>query len=583
MSNKKLNYLTAVGFLSKYISKRRRNFIMFYFGWFVDMLLSITMPILFGIMINEIVYYQNMEIFIKISIIFVLMSVFSCMLYFLIYAQHHYLMSMYIFDIKMDIFNHLQKCDAKFLTGLSSGEAVATIQQYAVECMHFVIRNVIHTSNHIITVIVVTSYLFTINWKIGLLIVFAVPISVWISVRFGKKIRKYGETQREYYGNYIGWAYDILSGLREIRMLGAERKTDRDFVRNHKKMFGVNIKTGVSTITAKNAVGLANLVLQLMIFGLIGYEAVRANITVGSFTVILAFFSILTGKIKILSESWLNAQMRISFIQRIYDFMHSPTEDIREDKKELEVTRGAITFHDIHFAYDEGNAVLDGFSLSVSGGEHFALAGRSGNGKTTLAYMMIGFYQPQRGYIEIDGQKLSGCSLKSIRQNIGIIQQDVLLFEGTIKENILLGRKNASDNEIIRACQKAGIWDFINGLTEGLDTVVGKNGVGISEGQKQRIAIARIYLKDPKIIIFDEATSSLDKETEEQIHESWKGVLKGRTSIVIAHRQSSVMLCDRVGIIEDGKLCEAGIPSDMIQNSDDFRTLFAVKGETADD
>ncbi len=191
--------------------------------------------------------------------------------------------------------------------------------------------------------------------------------------------------------------------------------------------------------------------------------------------------------------------------------------------------------------------------------------------------MLIGFYRPQSGYIEVDGQRLSDCTLKSIRRHIGIISQDVLIFDGTIRENLLLGNRLASEADIINACERAEIWTFVSSLPQGLDTVIGKSSTGLSGGQKQRIAIAQIYLKDPKIIIFDEVTSSLDSETEEQIHAAWKSVLKGRTSVVIAHRQSSVELCEQAALIENGKVSECGSTGDMLRQSLAFRTLFAVK------
>ena len=575
--NDKLNYFTTIKFLSKYISKHIYNYIMFYLGWFFDMILSVSIPILFGIMVNEIVYYQNIQIFIKICIVFVIMSIFSCVLYFMIYAQHHYLTSIYVFDVKMDVFSHLQKCDAQYLSNISSGDIVTTIQNYSTECMHFIVRNVIHTSNHILTVCFVTIYLFIINWKIGILILFLAPVSVWVNAKFGKKIKNYGEKQRKYYGTYISWIYEILSGLNNIRMLGAEYKIKKDFLKKNKELFDINIKSGLLSITAGNIIAFTSLIMQLIIFVFIGYESVNLNITVGEFIVIMAFYGILTEKIKILSESYLNAQNIISSIQRIYDVFNSPTENLWEGKNELIINRGNIKFNNVNFFYEPKNIVLNNFSLEIEAGKRYAIVGKSGSGKTTLAYMMIGFYKPINGYIEIDGQKLSECSLKSIRDNIGIIQQDVLLFDGTIKENIMLGNKLKSNENIISACQRAGIWDFIKNLADSLDTIVGKNGIGLSGGQKQRIAIARIYLKNPQIIIFDEATSSLDKETEEQIYESWENVLKGRTSIIIAHRESSVMLCDKVVLIDNGKICGIGTPEDMIENNLNFQSLFNVK------
>lgn len=573
----KLNYFTAIKFLSKYISKHKKNFIMFYFGWLFDTVLTVVMPILFGIMVDEIVYYQNVDSFIKIALFFVTLAVFSCVLYFLIYAQHHYLMSMYTFDIKRDVFDHLQKADAEYMSNASTGDIISTLQCYSTECMHFVIRNIIHLFNRCLSIIAIAVYLFVINWKIGLVALLVTPISVFVNSRFGKKIRKYGDKQREYYKGYVSWVFEIFTALRDIRMLGAQKKTDAIFEDNHKKMFDVNIKSDISSMTANNIIVFTKLTVQLIIFALAGYMAVSGNVTIGLLTVIVAFYGDLSSGFASVSKSWLDAQNRVSYIQCIHDFMNSPTEDCWFGQNELTVTEGKIIFHNVDFSYRKSNAVLQGFTLDISPGVRFALVGKSGCGKTTLAYMLIGFYRPQNGYIEIDGQKLSDCSLKSIRQNIGLIQQDVLVFDGTIKENILLGNHNATNDQIKDVCVQAGLWDFIETLPDGLNTVIGTKGMGLSGGQKQRVAIARIYLKNPKIIIFDEATSSLDGETEESIHATWEDVLKGRTAIVIAHRQSSVMLCEKAAIIESGKVVSIGKPKVMEKKDETFKTLFAVK------
>lgn len=578
MSNEKLNYFTTIKFLSKYILKYKKNFIMFYIGWFINMILTIIIPIIFSIIINEIIYYQNTEVFVKLSIIFVSILIFSCLLYFLIYAQHHYLMNMYTFDIKMDIFKHFQKGDPQYLNNKSTGDIITIIQKYSVECMNFVVRNIIHTSNHIITTIIVIIYLYIINWKVGTLAVFAAPISVFVSIQFGKKIRINSDEQKTYYGSYISWIYEILSGLRDIRMLGAEKKINNNFKNNHKVMFNLDIKLGISSLTAINVIEFTNLIIQLIIFALIGHEALNNNITVGSLTVITSFFGMLVDKIKILSESYLNAQTRISSIQYIYDFLNSPTEDFQNAKKALKINNGEISFYNINFSYDDNpKNILENFSLNIKKNETIALVGKNGSGKTTLAYMLVGFYQPQNGYIEIDGQNIHDCSLKSLRENIGIIQQDVLIFNGTIKYNILLENINAKNDEIIAACKYAGIWDFICTLPNNFDTIIGKGGIEISKGQKQRIAIARIYLKNPKIIIFDESTSNLDRETEDEIHKSFKNILENKTSIVITHRISSVMLCDKVVIIDNGKICELNTPLNMVNKSNKFNELFGIK------
>ena len=582
MSGKKLGYFSAIRFLSKYIGRHKRNLVMFYFGWFFDMLLSITMPILFGVMIDEIVYHQNLDVFLRISLVFVIMSVFSCLLYFLIYAQHQYLMSMYCFDIQRDIFRRLQKCSAEHLMEAKSGDIITLIQEYARECMHFVIRNIIHFFNGIVEIVLLTTYIFIISPWIGLLMLFAVPVSVVVSTKFGKKIRGYSNQRSEMYGGYVSFVYEVFTAIRDIRLLGAKRKVNREIVNRNKEIYGVNIQSGVSSITAQNIIDGTNLVIQLAIFTLAAWLVVGSHMTIGLLTVVLAYFTSLTWGAKRVSGAYLDAQNRIGYIQRIYDFMNAPTEEAWPGTHELTVTGGEIKLEDITFAYKTGGNILQDFSLRIGAGERFALCGRSGCGKTTLGYMMIGFYRTQAGEISIDGQKLSDCSLRSIRKNIGMVSQDVLLFEGSIKDNLLLGKSDADDDDIRAALTRAGIWAYVASLPDGIDSIVGVGGTGLSGGQKQRIAIARIYLKNPKIIIFDEATSSLDEETEQQIHKAWEAVLIGRTSIVIAHRQSSVMLCDRAALMESWRIAEIGDPSEMEHTSARFRTLFAVKEAAGD-
>jgi ABC-type multidrug transport system fused ATPase/permease subunit len=577
--DKKLNYFTAIKFLSKYIKRHKKTYFLFYIGWLFTTLLQLYIPITFAVMIDEIVYYKNTASFLSVSILFAIMLLFLCVLYYFSDTHYSYLRVLYNFDIRKDVFDSIQNADAQYMTDVKTGDIIATIQSYIEECMPFVIQNIIHLINNTTMLILYVIYVFLLGWQIGLLMLIIVPLSVVVSYVFGKKVKTYSTEQRKNYGEYSGWLFEILSGLRDIRMLGAERTADKSFIKHQKKMINVNIKSGLLTMTAQNIISVVNLLVQLAIFGVAAYMAYENNITIGLLVLILAYFVNITRVVGTLSRMNLEAQDRISYIQRVHDIVNAPTEKDWKGKNELVVTEGRIKFNNIDFAYNKSNDVLKDFSLEIKSDEKLALVGKSGSGKTTLAYMLIGFYRPQNGWIEIDGQRLDECSLASIRNNIGIIQQDSLIFDGSIKDNLLLGRRTASDDEIITACERAGIYEYIQELTDGINTIIGKNGIGLSGGQKQRLAIARIYLKNPKIIIFDEATSSLDSETEEKIHEAWERVLIGRTSIVIAHRQSSVMLCREVAILENGKLAETGLPADMIQNSDTFKMLFAIKND----
>lgn len=552
---KKLNYITAIKFLQIYMKKHMSNFLRFYMGWLFDTILSVVMPVLFGIMIDRIVYKQNLTLFFQLSGMYVVLAVFSCILYLFIYAQHHYLLNMFTLDIKLDIFRHLMKCKTEYLEDMSSGDISTLLEQDSSECMHFMIRNVIHQINRILHIIVILTYLCRIDVRLGVFAMLVAPLSVFINTKYGKKIREYGDKSREYYGTYISWIFEILSALKDIRVLGAQQHVENTFEKCHREVYGVEQKSGMDTFKAGQLTSFLALIIRLTIFTFAGYLAAQEQLTIGVLTVVISFYNSLTGLVETVSSSYLDGLHRISMIQRIYDFLQAPTEGNDNVQNALTITHGNIEFQHLDFAYSNGIPILSDITLKIPAGERIAITGESGSGKTTLAYLLIGFYRPRSGTILIDSQDISKCTLNSIRNQIGLVAQDVLIFPGTIRENIKLGQPKATEDQIISVCKQAELWDVIQSLPAGLDTFIGIHGSDLSGGQKQRIAIARIYLRNPRIIIFDEATSALDAETEFEIHNAWNKVLAGRTSIIITHRESTLMHCDRVAAIRKGKLC----------------------------
>lgn len=574
--NKKLTYFSTIKFLLPYMKKYKKNYGMFAMGWFFDVLLKLFTPIMFAVMIDEIVYYRNVSVYLKISIAFVTMLLFACVVHYFTQQQYAYLEIMYTFDIKKDIFTKLQYAKAEYMTDLKTGDAMNTVQYYASECMSFVIRNIIHTVNNFLALAFYVGYIFLLGWQFGVLLLIGIPVSVYATTKFGKKTRECNDRYNQDYGEYSGWLMERLSGLQDIRMLGAQQTESRRFVNFQRKLLHRSNQNSVITLSNQTVVNTINFVIQMCIYGLCAYFASKGNMTIGVLTVVLTYFTNVKAKVIFFSDYFIEAQKRISCIQRVYDLFRIDSETEWKGKEQLEVCEGSVRFRQISFAYENKKELFHRFSLDIEGGQKVALVGKSGSGKTTLAYMLTGFYQPGEGTVSVDGTDLTSCSLKSIRQNIGMVQQEVLVFDGSIRSNLLLGKKDATEEELLEACEKAGLGEFIRSLKDGLDTIVGTGGMGMSGGQKQRLAIARIYLKNPKIILFDEATSALDRETEAYIHESWKKALEGRTAIVIAHRLSSVLMCEKVALIEDGVLCEYGDTAKLLEESDALRTLFAI-------
>ena len=574
--NDTLNFFGALKFINQFLDKLHLQLVLFYLGWLFDTAASILSPVLFGIMINQMVYYRNLSLFIQIGLTFFGLSVFSCIQYFLLYEMYGHVWNELIYRVRCKMYSVVQKMDAKSMADADYGDMAQLIQWQVMECVHFIVRNVIHNINNYINIIICLIISYIISPLIALVLFIMVPISVFISYRYGKKIREERDRNQEAYGKYISWLYEVFNALKDIRLLGAEKRVNTIFHKHQNTLIKTDVKAGIAVLKAENIIANANTLIQMALYAVLAFLASSNGLSIGSVIVILAYFNSLTDSLELVSNRYMDAQFRISVIQRIKNLMENPLADSRENKNMLTVPHGEINFCNLSFAYNEKKTVIKNLNLKIHRGEKVAIVGESGCGKSTLCYMMIGFYEPKSGWIEIDGQKISECRLSSIRDNIGVVQQDVLIFDGTVRYNIMLGNENASEEDLIRACKSAGIYDFIMEMDKQFETILGRNGRQLSGGQKQRIAIARIYLKNPPILIFDEATASLDNETEAQIHRAWENVLKGRTAIVIAHRQSSVMLCDRAAILSNGQIVETGTPSELQKNSTNFCRLFAV-------
>lgn len=572
-----LNFFGALRFVNQFLDKMHLQLVLFYLGWLFDTVVGVLSPVLFGVMINQMVYYRNLPLFIQVGLAFFGLSVFSCVQYFLLYELYGYFWNGLIYRVRCRLYSVVQKMDARTMANTNYGDTAQLIQWQVMECVSFVVRNVIHNINNYINILICLVIACLISPWIALVLTVMVPVSVYISYKYGKRIREQQAKNQEAYGKYISWLYEIFNALRDIRLLGAEKRVFRLFHKHQETLIDTKVKAGFETLKAEHIIAGSNTWIQMVLYAVLAFLAFSGGLSIGSVFVILAYFESLTESLRSVSDRYMDAQFRVSVIQRIKDLMEQPVADDREEGNPLSVTQGDIRFRGLTFAYQEGHPVVENLDLHIRGGEKVAVVGESGCGKTTLSYMLLGFYEPQAGQIEIDGQDITGCQLHSIRDKVGVVQQDVLIFDGTVRTNIMLGNESATEEELVRACKAAGIYDFIMEMEDQFDTVLGRDGRQLSGGQKQRIAIARTYLKNPPILIFDEATASLDNETEAQIHEAWKKVLEGRTAIIIAHRQSSVMLCDRVAMMKDGHIARTGEPEDLRRSSEDFRRLFAIQ------
>lgn len=572
--NNGLTLIEGIKFLWQFARKYKMNFSLFYLGWLVETFLESIIPILLALMIDEVVYYRNTYFFVRISLIFVVSSAFACILYLVLYTIYHYLMSMYTFEIKSKIFKHAVNAKASYLSGAKMGDIMALMFRDAEECMHIIVKNIFHFINGLLRLIFYILFICLCSWKMGALIIISLPLTLIFVRYFGRQVREQSSQYRNAYGGYISWVFEMLKGLRDIRLMAAEKSSSIYFIRHFKDLISIQIKTSITSLKAHQSVEFVNLVINISMYILAGFLAYNGEITIGIFVAAMEYFNLSNNQLRFLSDNNMDIYNRLGNIKRIYDFFNVDTEDRWEKHNHISIKNGDIKLINVSFGYNKKQKVLHDINLHIRSGEHLAIVGLSGSGKTTIVNLLLGFYAVDDGTISIDDIEIRQCSLKSIRQQIGVVQQEILIFDGSIRMNLLLGNLHATDEDIMAACNDAAIGDMIRRLPNGLDTIIGKEGMELSGGQKQRLAIARIFLKNPKILIFDEATSSLDHESEKLVHQAWEKISQNKTSIIIAHRLSSIIHSDRVAVIHDGKIVSCDNHEQLIKQCPYYQRLF---------
>lgn len=530
----------SIRFLSPYILPYRKHFAAFYAGWLAETVLAILLPKLLGIMLDQIIYEQDLTDFFKVGGAAAVFSIYSCVLYYWLYAQHHYLMIMFTFQIKIAVFEKFLKMQPLKLESFRFGEIVAVIQEYPAECMHFLIRGVIHQVNNFVIIAVVIVFSFRISMSVGSAMIFLSALCGVVAAVSGNRNRRASLRQRNEYGSYVGWLYEILENSLTIQLLNAQGKVEKQFRTFSEKMFCEKNRMENTKMLSDQLINGVFLLSRMCIFAVAVYLTSTGELTIGTFTVIIAYFGKLTDVLTDINRKWNDAQTRAGYIRKIRDFMSCPDEK-DSGSIVMDQCQGDIRIENLTFSYSE-NVIFRNFNLHIRPGEKVAVTGASGSGKSTLAELLTGMLEPYDGVICIDGIRTEEYTLRSFRKRVGILFQEPLIIGDSLRDNLLTGKRKASDEEMWKALQEAGLGTFAEGLPQGLDTCVRGN---LSGGQCQRLGIAQLYLKDPDILILDEPTSALDEETEHKILKCWGEIFSGKTLIIITHRKAPLSICDR--------------------------------------
>ena len=415
-----------------------------------------------------------------------------------------------------------------------------------------------------------------INLALTVVIFVLIPIMVLSCTYFNLKVKKAFRRQRQQIGELNARIEDNLLGNRVVRAFANQNIEIEKFHQDNQAFLQIKRESYLYMAAFQDTIRMFDGLMYVVVIVAGGIFMVKGLIEPGDLVAYTLYVTTLLATIRRIIEFAEQFQRGMTGIERFAEIMDSTVEILDEPgAKPLKEVKGAISLENVSFEYpDDHNSVLKNINLSIRPGEKIALVGPSGGGKTTLCNLIPRFYDTTRGEIRIDGHELKSITLQSLRMNIGIVQQDVYLFSGTVYDNISYGKPEASRDEVIQAARLAGAHEFISALKDGYDTYVGERGVKLSGGQKQRISIARVFLKNPAILILDEATSALDNESEHLISKSLDRLAEGRTTVTIAHRLTTIQNADRILVLSEGKIAEEGSHEKLLEKKGIYYQLY---------
>ena len=475
--------------------------------------------------------------------------------------------------MRTDLFSHIEKLPVSFFDNNETGKIMTRMTSDLfdiVELAHHGPENVLITSS---SIIISFAYLMSINIPLSLILLACVPILVFISSVLRKKMREAFKKRRE--SNAIINA-SLESSITGIRVTKAFTNHDKEiekfdvgnveFVENSRKAYKAMGQFHSSTTFVTDVFNVI-----LLIGG--GFLLLTDANRFGDYSAFLAAINLFINPVNTLIRFMESFQNGVTGFERFIEILDTPIEEDKPDAIEMPNVEGVIEFKNVTYGYGDGDNVLKNVSLKIEKGQTFALVGPSGGGKTTICHLIPHFYDVREGEILVDGVNINDITRVSLRKNIGIVQQDVYLFNSSIRDNILYGRLDATEEEVIEAAKRANIHDYVMTLPDGYDTVIGERGVKLSGGQKQRLSIARVFLKNPAILILDEATSALDNATEIMIQQALDELCKGRTTLVVAHRLSTIKNANEIAVVSGGEICEQGTHTELVEQGGIYAML----------
>ncbi|AWQ30970.1 MULTISPECIES: SAV1866 family putative multidrug efflux ABC transporter [Bacilli] len=484
-----------------------------------------------------------------------------------------------LYDIRKKLYNHLQALSARFYANNQVGQVISRVINDVEQTKDFILTGLMNIWLDCITIIIALSIMFFLDVELTLAALFIFPFYILTVYVFFGRLRKLTRERSQALAEVQGFLHERVQGISVVKSFAIEDNEAKNFDKKN-----TNFLTRALKHTRWNAYSFAAIntvtdIGPIIVIGVGAYLAISGSITVGTLAAFVGYLELLFGPLRRLVASFTTLTQSFASMDRVFQLIDEDY-DIKNGvgAQPIEIKQGRIDIDHVSFQYNDNEApILKDINLSIEKGETVAFVGMSGGGKSTLINLIPRFYDVTSGQILIDGHNIKDFLTGSLRNQIGLVQQDNILFSDTVKENILLGRPTATDEEVVEAAKMANAHDFIMNLPQGYDTEVGERGVKLSGGQKQRLSIARIFLNNPPILILDEATSALDLESESIIQEALDVLSKDRTTLIVAHRLSTITHADKIVVIENGHIVETGTHRELIAKQGAYEHLYSIQ------
>jgi ATP-binding cassette, subfamily B, putative efflux pump len=484
-----------------------------------------------------------------------------------------------LYDIRDRLFTHMQRLSYKYYSNTRAGEVISRMINDVEQTKTFVVTGLMNLWLDVATILIAAAIMFSMDVQLTFVSLILFPFYAFSVKFFFGNLRKLTRERSQALAGVQSYLHERVAGISVIKSFAIEDYEQTQFDQQNKNFLTKALEHTRWNAKAFAVVNTITDIAPLLVIGFSGYQVLQGNLTIGEMAAFIAYIDRLYNPLRRLVNSSTTLTQAIASMDRVFEFMDEKY-DIKDspDAIELKQVHGDISFRNVSFSYEEdGETVLKKLNIEVEKGETIALVGMSGGGKSSFVSLIPRFFDVTDGEILLDGKDIRSFKVRSLRDKIGMVAQDNILFSESVKTNILLGRPGASDEEVIQAAKAANAHDFIMNLPEGYDTKVGERGVKLSGGQKQRVAIARVFLKNPPILILDEATSALDLESEHLIQEAIEKLAKDRTTFVVAHRLSTITHADRIVLIEHGEIVEDGSHDELMAKQGGYHRLFQVQ------